>query len=186
MNLISLTILKAVAKRRPIKQIFVRENDEKPYLERFYLFTKFGYTFYLHRMLGPDADRDLHNHPWKHAYSVVLYGNYIERRLEFGFQRRKIEYIPASVINVVRGFYFYNAIRRHNYLGEYSWHSIVEIEEPETWTLFWHSDWFRPWGFLRENLGFEAMKNKVDGSYTSYWWKEKDCPRGREKMYVET
>lgn len=182
MNLVSLSLLHYIARRKPIKQIYVRENDEKPYLERFYLGEFRGYTFYLHRMLGPDADRDLHNHPWRRAHSVILYGEYIERRLEFGFQRRNIEFIPGSVINVIRGYYFYSTIRRYNFLGEYSWHSIVEIKEPETWTLFWHSAWFRSWGFLRET-GFQPMKHLVDGSYTSKWWEKPNCPLGKDKMY---
>lgn len=176
-----LALLHSVALRRPIKQIFVND-DVKPYLERFYLTTRNGWTYYLHRMLGPDPDRDLHNHPWKHAYSRVLYGSYIERRLDFGFQRRKIEHIPATVINSIRSYYYYNAVGANNVLGEYTWHTIVEVTGPETWTLFWHSDWFRPWGFLTEK-GFMPGTVRTDGEKQDFWWEKEDCPKGKEKMY---
>jgi len=181
MNLLSLSLLKFIARRRPVKQIFL---DNKPYLERFYLFHLFGHTYYLHRMLAPDGDRDLHNHPWQHAYSIILHGSYIERRLEFGFQKRKIEYISPEVINIIRGYYFYCNVSKINKLGEYSWHTIMEIYEPETWTLFWHSKWFRSWGFLRSN-GFESAREKIDGSYSSEWWKKEDCPKGKDVMSGE-
>ena len=110
MNLISLSILKLIARGRPCKQILLNNT---PYLERFYLFHLFGYTCYLHRILSADADRDLHNYPWQSAYSLILNGSYIERRLEFGFQKRKIEYISPEVINItvkdntLGTFYFY-------------------------------------------------------------------------------
>ena len=173
---IPLKLLHAIARTRPIRQIFF---DDRPYIERFYLGERNGWTCYLHRMLGPDPDRDLHNHPWQNAYSRVLYGSYIERRLEFGFQKRKIEYIPANVINNVRGFYYYNAVSNKNTLGEYTWHTIVEIAKPETWTLFWHSPWYRQWGFLTEQ-GFKVNKEKIDVTKASEWWK--NAPKGKELM----
>lgn len=176
---ISLKLLHAIAKRRPLKQIFF---EEVPYIERFYLGQTRGFTYYLHRMLGPDPDRDLHNHPWRIAFSKVLYGSYIERRLDFGFQRRKIEHVPASVINNIRGYYYYNAVSNNNVIREHTWHTIVEIKEPETWTLFWHSAWFRPWGFLSQE-GFKAGTSRVDAQEGDEWWKKEDCPRGKDKMY---
>ncbi len=180
---IPLTLLHRLALRRPIKQIFVG-SDTKPYIERFFLYERNGWTYYLHRMLGPDPDRDLHNHPWKYAYSRVLYGSYIERRLDFGFQRRKIEHIPATVINTIRGYYYYNAVGASNVLGEHTWHTIVEVKEPETWTLFWHSEWFRPWGFLTEK-GWEAgtKKTELDAKEGDFWYKKDDCKIGKEVMY---
>jgi len=178
---IPISILKLIARHRPVKQIFL---DDKLYLERFFLFQIFGYTYYLHRMLAPDGDRDLHNHPWQYAYSIVLNGSYIERRLEFGLQKRKIEYIAPEVISIIRGYYFYQNIGHFNWLGEHSWHTIMEINEPETWTLFWHSNWFRVWGFLRAT-GFQSAKDRLDGSYSSNWWKKKDCPKGKDVMSGE-
>lgn len=177
-----LTVLHKIAWRRPIKQIFF---EDRPYIERYFLYESNRHVYYLHRMLGPDPDRDLHNHPWRNAYSRVLFGSYIERRLEFGFQKRKIQYIPANVINTVRGFYFYNAVSLHNTLGEYTWHSIVEIKEPETWTLFWHEkQWSRQWGFLTAE-GFKPSKppqlDAQDGD--NKWWLDPQCKKGRDLMY---
>lgn len=182
---ISLTYLHALARRLRVRLIYfnVIENPI-PYLERFYLGQRNGYTYYLHRYLGPDPDRDLHNHPWKFSHSRILHGGYIERRLEFGFQKRKIEYIPSNVINTVRGFYYYNAVSSKNTLGEYTWHSIVEIQEPETWTLFWHSDWFRSWGFLTDK-GYQPSKEKTDSISRDHWWENPTCPRGKDVMWKQ-
>ena len=173
-----LKFLHFVAKQLPCKQIFAKEDI--PYLERFYIGEFNGYTYYLHRMLGPDESRDLHNHPWKLCGSLILYGGYIERRLTFGFQKRRIEYIPNGLIDVVRGFYYYNAVSKFNTLSEYTWHTIVEIQEPETWTLFWHTDWYRSWGFLTAE-GYKVNKEKIDVTAKSKWWK--DAKKGKEIMY---
>lgn len=179
---IPLRILHAIARRRPMKQIFF---GNIPYIERFYLGERNANIYYLHRMLGPDPDRDLHNHPWKLANSLVLHGSYIERRLEFGFQKRKIEYIPASVINTVRGFYYYNAVNSRNVLGEYTWHTIVEIKEPETWTLFWHSEWSRSWGFLGADGYKPSKSHQLDSQDQKKWWLDPACPKGKDQMYAK-
>ena len=49
------------------------------YLERYYLFTLLGWRFYLHRFVGSDPDRGLHDHPWSRAFSIILAGWYWEQ-----------------------------------------------------------------------------------------------------------
>lgn len=177
---IPLNVLYAVARRCPVKIIAI---NEKPYLERFFLGETKKHTFYLHRMLAPDGDRDLHNHPWRDGYSIILHGKYTERRLEFGFRHRDIKYIAGEIINTVRRFYYFQTITKFNHLSEFTWHTIAEIQEPETWTLFWHSAWIRHWGFLRAT-GFEdAAPHKTDSVESSRWWERPDCPRGKDVMY---
>jgi hypothetical protein len=56
--------------------------DHQPYLERYHLLRlPFGYRIYLHRFVASDPGRGLHNHPWKHALSLVLCGSYEETRM---------------------------------------------------------------------------------------------------------
>ena len=57
-------------------------NDNGPYLERYYLFSFLGYTFYLHKFVNSDPDRGLHDHPWYKSFSIVLSGSYIEKKLK--------------------------------------------------------------------------------------------------------
>ncbi len=52
-----------------------------PYLLRVYLFKKWRERFpgvFLHYFFRSDADRDLHNHPWDWAVSLILKGGYYE------------------------------------------------------------------------------------------------------------
>jgi hypothetical protein len=56
--------------------------DRQPYLERYHLLRlPFGYRVYLHRFVASDPGRGLHNHPWRHALSLVLCGSYRETRM---------------------------------------------------------------------------------------------------------
>lgn len=52
--------------------------DSGPYLERYYLGTLLGVTFYLHRFVSSDTERHLHNHPWGWGRALVLAGGYVE------------------------------------------------------------------------------------------------------------
>jgi hypothetical protein len=45
---------------------------------RYYLVRTPWLSIYLHRLLGPDASQDLHNHPWSWSRSLVLSGGYLE------------------------------------------------------------------------------------------------------------
>jgi len=56
----------------------INRNPNEPYLERYYLGTVRGVTFYLHRFVNKDADKETHDHPWSWAASVVLCGSYVE------------------------------------------------------------------------------------------------------------
>jgi hypothetical protein len=82
-------VLRVYAVTRP--KVVIHLNGS-PYMTRWFLtctpptdargvFTETGTPgWYLHRIHRPDADRRLHNHPWKRATSWILRGGYIEIR----------------------------------------------------------------------------------------------------------
>jgi hypothetical protein len=49
------------------------------YLRRLYLLRTPWFSVMLHRILRPDPDRHLHDHPW-HFFSILLRGSYREQR----------------------------------------------------------------------------------------------------------
>ena len=64
--------------RRPCRLIDI---EGRPYLERYYLGSLFGVTAYLHRFVGYDSDREVHDHPW----TLFVHGR---RFKTWGFLRR--------------------------------------------------------------------------------------------------
>lgn len=54
----------------------------KPYLTRYYVFGKdrtWG-NIYIHHFHSSDQGLELHNHPWKWGFSIVVSGGYFEER----------------------------------------------------------------------------------------------------------
>jgi hypothetical protein len=147
-------------------------DDDEPYLERYYVCTLFGVRVYLHRFVGNDPARGLHDHPWPWAGSVVLSGHYIEH--------------TRQGMNRVRWF---------NWLTGDSFHRVllplpsVADPFPECWTLFFHrAKYVKPWGFLRPTVTDAGLRVAVwlpwnfdaggDGTGTSKdWWHT--APQGR-------
>ncbi|MVW72167.1 hypothetical protein [Bordetella sp. 15P40C-2] len=136
-----------------------------PYLERYYLCTVFGWRFYLHRFVGSDPDRGLHDHPWRFAFSIVLVGWYWE--------------LTRAGIRKVRWF--------NSLLGD-SFHRVVLPEDADgtpvpCWTLFAHTAGdIKPWGFIR--LSHKNSKVQVwreyeypTGAKQPQWWLH--APKGR-------
>lgn len=140
----------------------VISDKGRPYLERYYLFTLLGVRFYLHRFVGSDPDRGLHDHPWPWAASIVLSGWYLEETR--GFEQHAITRALAELhgtTGVVR-----RKVRWFNNLTGDSFHRVVlptrpvrlvrdgkyieQIAEP-CWTLFFHrAHYGKEWGFLRK------------------------------------
>ncbi|MCP5136550.1 MAG: hypothetical protein H6981_07105 [Gammaproteobacteria bacterium] len=110
--------------------------DGKPYLERYFVARLLGLTIYLHRFVGPDGDRHVHNHPWRLSLSIVLRGGYREARL--------VSFAPYQTRE--REVRWINLIRRSTF------HRIVGATRPgDTWTLFIHTTRrLGAWGFLQK------------------------------------
>lgn len=140
--------------RRPAREI--RGERGEPYLERYYLFSVFGWRAYLHRFRTSDPDRGLHDHPWDFSISLVLAGGYRELRT---YSYRILR--PGS-INVIRG---------HDY------HRILLDPGREAWTLFVHGPRVKGWGF-RRNGEYTPFAQTADDYPSHEWWKT--APRGRD------
>ena len=142
--------LAALADRLPCKVI--KGDDGTPYLERYYLGPCHpepdggAGRMYLHRFVGSDPDRGLHDHPWDYASSQILTGRYEEQR--GGADQPTAS--PARLLRVHGGFY---------HLNRWTWHRVVLIDDPVThpvWTLFTHGPYRHPWGFHRGGVYTEA------------------------------
>jgi len=114
------------------------------YMERYYLksFRLFGkkYAIFIQRFNRSDAERELHNHPWRWALSFILVGWYFEYRL-----RRQKDFV-GTVRKQRRRFF--------NALFADTFHRVVlPVDERgkhyPVWTLFIHGPAeSERWGFL--------------------------------------
>lgn len=155
-------------------------DNGQPYLERYYLFTLLGVRFYLHRFVGSDPDRGLHDHPWPWAGSVVLHGFYYEETRK-GLHK-------VRWLNWLTGDSFHRVILpcAHAYPDmPCSQHVSYGVSHPAggerpCWTLFFHrAAYTKPWGFLRQTDSESVMLVWVpfnypkDGAGTpGAWWNE--------------
>ncbi len=153
-------LLYALTGRLPLRII---SDDGRPYLERYYVCTVLGVRVYVHRFVGSDPDRGLHDHPWPWARSIILSGCYIEERRDG-----------------------YREVRWWNSLQGDTFHRVILWEGQEVWTLFMHrAENAKPWGFLRPVPGewaqlWHPWNYPKDGSASSgRWWET--VPRGRDE-----
>ena len=128
--------------------------DGNPYLERYYLGKIFGITFYLHRFVSADTERNVHDHPWGRAAALVLAGGYKEERLKYfdlkdGGWTSKNRNIHWLKLNVIDGACF---------------HRIGDAK-PETYTLFMHGPRVKSWGVLQS---FELTSCQYQGPVVQY------------------
>lgn len=147
------------------------EIEGSPYLERYYLGNFLGVTAYLHRFVGADGDRDVHDHPWNFALALGLAGSYIEQRVttldaETGWQARYHHMFPGKISR----------------LGPRVFHQIIRTE-PDTWTLFVHGRRVKVWGFLRRvKEGGAVYHQPFDVASFLRWWER--APKGCEARRV--
>lgn len=120
----TIAILTALTARLPLRII---SEDGRPYLERYFVFHTPWLRCYVHRFVGSDPERGLHDHPWRWAASLVLTGWYIEHKRD-GYHRRTFG-------NVLGGDTFHRV--------------ILPTGARECWTLFIHTTRdVKTWGFI--------------------------------------
>lgn len=144
--------------RLPVRII---SEDGRPYLERYFVAHALGVRVYLHRFVGRDPERGLHDHPWRWAASLVLTGWYVEERRD-GTRVRRVG----------------------NLLSADTFHRVVMPEgQRECWTLFIHSARdVKQWGFLQDSHIDDVlvwMPYGYDGKPKDNRW-ERKAPKGRE------
>ena len=166
-------LLYRLTENRPCKLI---ELDSGPYLERYYLGQCFGVTFYLHRFVSSDSERNLHNHPWRWGRAIILTGSY--------FEERAIDLCPhagSSGCMTQR-----KRVRWMNVVNANVFHQIYDAK-PNTWTLFFHSERvminqgmanvLKGWGFLESVESKATMFIPVNSTNIEWWLK---APKGRD------
>lgn len=134
-----------ISKHLPLRRI---DGKEDLYLERYYILGRdpssfenlkpimdfLPFTVFLHHFLRPDADIELHNHPWDLSYSYILSGGYIEERLknENHAQVKVWHHLKPGHLNKIAANDF---------------HNIRELKG-DTWTIFIAGKKIQSWGFL--------------------------------------
>ena len=145
-----------------------------PYLERYYIGTLFGWRFYLHRFLGSDPERGLHDHPWRKAYSLILCGYYLEEtRSGLRTVRR---------FNSLTGDTFHRVVHPGDHaakvFGDCKAGRWCADNKKPIWTLFAHTAKdVKPWGFLqklpvKDHPGaavFDPYRYEREGSQKDWW-----------------
>jgi hypothetical protein len=139
-------MLRRLLDRLPLRVRVITNDDGDPYLGRVYLLRVFRSVLpgvFLHRFFRSDGDRELHNHPWKWAVSLVLAGGYREERLDDKYGS------PVTVRVLGPG--------RLNFIRGSTFHRIELLDEERgAWSLFIAGP--RPpagttWGFLDTQTG---------------------------------
>lgn len=96
------------------------------------LFPRLGtMRFMLHNIHRPDADAQLHNHPWAWGLSLIVAGGYLEQRRQPDGSSRLMSYGPGDI----------------NDLRPTDFHRVAHVM-PGTWTLFAAGPRAQEWGFL--------------------------------------
>lgn len=148
------------------RRIISGDNGE-PYLERYAVLVLGAdanpwFSLYLHRFVGSDPDRGLHDHPWAWAAGIVLAGHYFEER-----------HGGRSVVR--RG------VGSVGCFGPSYQHRVV-LPAPvfECWTVFAHGSRVKGWGFWRsvaEANGshrafiYRAMSSGPEVNAHAGWWR---------------
>ena len=147
--------------------------DGAPYLERYSVGKFWGISFYLHRFVGNDEERHVHDHPWAWAKAIILTGFYTEE--------------VVCALDLDKGWISKYVLRRwYNDLGPGVFHRIVH-PTPGTWTLFFHGKRIKSWGFLKK-IEADADSTGVlyyqpyDTKQNAGW--EKKMPLGRDSTRV--
>jgi hypothetical protein len=121
------------------KRIIMDRINNKPYLERYYLFLKerkkFPFNIFLHKFLKGDPD-DVHDHPWPYA-TLILKGGYYEWIPQFRQDGTK-----SCEVRYWRGPGHFRICSPNSY------HRIELKEGVTCWTLFMPGPHRRDWGFL--------------------------------------
>lgn len=135
-------MLKSLFQRLGRYRVIMDRVDDKPYLERYYLFLKdrrwFPFNVFLHKFLKGDPD-DVHDHPWPYA-TLILKGGYYEWTPIFNTLGNKI-----GEIRQWRGPGHFRICSAN------SFHRIELAPNVTCWTLFMPGPKQRDWGFLVKN-----------------------------------
>lgn len=145
----------------PVKVI--RDEQGRPFLERYHLFslTNDGPGVCIHHFVRSDPDRGYHDHPWKHAASIILAGGY-EERVVSGASTTP-GHVP-QYITVMR-----RSGRCHGLSGENYFHRVLLPEGSDCWTLFFFGARRKTWGMIDFEGRYHAMSRQIQDADGGWW-----------------
>lgn len=109
------------------------------YLRRWVLVRTPWFQVMLHKILRPDADRELHSHPWWFR-SIILKGGYVEEVLNSSAENLKRGVVTTAYLPRRRG-----ELCGHDLDG---FHRIDRLLDGPAWTLVFTKGKEQAWGFL--------------------------------------
>ncbi len=150
-------------------------DGQEVYMGRWWLFNPYDrethigrirwcpWSIRVHHIMRPDADRDLHDHPWN-ARTVILHGWYTEERLE---QHKLADFLKDDAdIRWVPGDETRMLVSRHRKDGDTArlnhgeYHRINEVSPGGVLTLFITSRRKCDWGFLVCGVKVASIKER--------------------------
>jgi hypothetical protein len=149
-----LWLIHLIARRLKCREIV--DGEGTVYLKRYRVFgwlpgdKPCRYSLYLHHFQREDQDRELHNHPWKYAVSLVLAGGYEEQLVIPKEKAADVMLLGMTVQYRKRIFTWIRRLRpfRINILRGDTFHRVHKLHGKETWTLFLCGPKASSWGFL--------------------------------------
>lgn len=152
-------LLERITDHLPAREI---KDEDRAYLERYYVGTVLGVCFYLHQFVASDPDRGKHDHPWPWAVSLILSGWYWEETRAGRVMRRWLNFLVGDT--------FHRVVLNDDGNGN----------PRPVWTLFAHRALrVKEWGFLREapnGVGQVFVPHRPGAD--DKWWLT--APKGRE------
>ncbi len=126
------SFLQKISKLLPKKEIY--RSDKGVYLTRHYLIPhnrpKWIPGIYLHCIHASDEDAELHDHPWKSAFSLILSGSYKEE-VRTDYDQVMFRVLNPGDFNIIKGTRFHR----------------LDIINGEVWTFFVSFSRHKDWGF---------------------------------------
>ena len=162
----------------PVKVI--RDEDGRPFLYRYHLFT-LGYDgpgLCIHHFVKSDPDRGYHDHPWSSAISFILCGGY-EERIVNTYNENCGESFDRGVREVSfdrgnRGVLSFDTYQRKrwnfNYLdGVKNFHRVMIPEGGDAWTIFAFRGRSKTWGMIGLDGKYRPMSTQVSDADGGWW-----------------
>lgn len=124
-------------------------GDGTPYLSRYKLFDTGdrGHRLFLHQFHRGDEDREVHNHPWSWAVSLILSGGYDEDRMVRGMMHLSRAGNAQYLSDVMHLETLYFKPGDLNFIDNNTYHRVT-LPNGEAWSLILSGPKTSGWGFV--------------------------------------
>ena len=129
-------LLHRLVRHLPEPRVIYDRAGLSPYLSRWYLRRhprEDGVAVFLHCFHRGDDDAELHDHPWRWSFALILSGGYREERRIGTSEHVRVRLVRPGTINVIRG----DDYHRVDLLSDEAWSLFVAGPQTgKTWS-FW-------------------------------------------------